>query len=331
MYRYNENMILNGESEVNILREASDIKYEKTSFIRVFETEFKEFQGGYRMRIEQETRNLYVGERQQSVQKTPEEIQESLQKGRVFSGKLQFPGDKIAERRREAQEKAMKVVQNAFVGELSLDESVAEMEESMEKGKEEMLAYKAELNRIAEEKEKLKEDGFLTEEEYGRELAELNKAGQHFAGLIAEEKKYEEHTLRALRDIKIERAKQSPMVDATEQAEDILAEAGKDMIGMLVEEAKEHMETEFEKKQEEAEEKAAKEKELKERIEAMKAEKEEKKEKDSPAIEGLEASTMQMVKIAETGEAVQKELKNIVDQLKLDLEDLKGAAVDEGV
>ena len=283
------------------------------------------------MRIEQESRNLYVGERQQAVQKKTAEIEESLQKGRVFSGKLQFPGDKIAERRREAQEKAMKVVQNAFAGELALDESIAEMEESMEKSREEMLAHKAELNRIAEEKEKLKEDGVLTGEEYERELAELKKAESHFTGLIDDEKKYEEHTIRALSDIKIERAKESPMVEATEQAEDILAEATKDMVGMLVEEAKEHMETELEKKQEAAEEKAAKEKELEERIEAMKAEKEEKKETDSPAIEGLEASTMQMVKIAETGEAVQKELKNIVDQLKLDLEDLKGAAVDETI
>ena len=283
------------------------------------------------MRIEQEPRNLYVGERQQTVQKTPEQIEEALQKGRVFSGKLQFPGDKIAERRREAQEAAMKVVQNAFAGELALDESVAELEESMEKSREEMLVHKAELNRIAEQKEKLKEDGMLTGEEYEKEMAELKKAESHFAGLIADEKKYEEHTIRALSDIKMERAKENPMVEATGQAEDILAEAGEDIIGMLLTEAKEHMETEFEKKQEAAEEKAEKEKELEERIEAMKAEKEEKKDTDSPAIEGLQASTMQMVKIAETGEMVQKELKNIVDQMKLDLEDLKGAAVDENV
>ncbi len=283
------------------------------------------------MRIARETRNLFVGERQNTVQKTPDEIQENLQKGRVFSGKLQFSGDKLAERRREAQEKAMKVVKNAFAGELSLDESVAEMEESMEKGREEMLAHKKELNRIAEEKAALKEDGFLTVEEYETELEELKKAESHFAGLLADEKKYEEHTIRALQDIKIQRAKESPMVEATEQAEEILAEAGKDMVSLLVEEAKEHMETELEKKQEAAEEKAAKEKELEERIEAMRAEKKEEKEEDTPAMEQLETSTRQMVKIAETGETVQKELKNIVDRLKLDLEDLKGATVDEGI
>ena len=283
------------------------------------------------MRIEQESRNLFVGERQNTVQKTPAEIEENLQKGRVFSGKLQFPGDKIAERRREAQEKAMNVVKTAFTGEQILDASVEEMKNSIEKGKEETVAWKAELNRIAEEKEKLQGNEFLTTEEYKKELAELNKAEEHFKGLIANEKKYEDRTLQALTDIKLERAKESPMVDATEQAEDILAAAGKDMVSLLVEEAKEHMETELEKKQKAAEEKATKEKELEERFEAMRAEKKEEREEDTPAMEQLEVSTRQMVKIAETGETVQKELKNIVDRLKLDLEDLKGAAVDEEI
>lgn len=283
------------------------------------------------MRIEQESRNLFVGERQNTVQKTPAEIEENLQKGRVFSGKLQFPEDKIAERRREAQEKAMNVVKTAFTGEQILDASVEEMKNSIEKGKEETVAWKAELNRITEEKEKLQGNEFLTTEEYKKELAELNKAEEHFKGLIVNEKKYEDRTLQALTDIKIERAKESPMVDATEQAEDILAAAGKDMVSLLVEEAKEHMETELEKKQEAAEEKAAKEKELEERIEAMKAEKEEEREEDTPAMEQPEVFTGRMVKIAETGETVQKELKNIVDRLKLDLEDLKGAAVDEEI
>ena len=109
------------------------------------------------MRIEQEMRSLYVGERQTVVQKTPAEIEEGLQKGRVFSGKLQFPGDKIAERRREAQEKAMKVVQNAFAEELELDASVAELEASVAEYGEEMLGYKKELNRVLEREAQLAE------------------------------------------------------------------------------------------------------------------------------------------------------------------------------
>jgi len=132
-----------------------------------------------------------------------------------------------------------------------------------------------------------------------------------------------------LSDIKIERAKSNPMVDATKEAEAALKTAGKEIVGMLFEEAKEHMETELEKKQEAAEEKAAEEKELEERIEAMRAEKDEEKDAETPAVEQLERSTRRMVKIAETGQEIQKELKNVVDRMKLDLEDLKGAAVDE--
>ncbi|MBQ8315859.1 MAG: hypothetical protein IJ006_01110 [Lachnospiraceae bacterium] len=281
------------------------------------------------MRIEQETRNLYVGNLRQAEQKTPEEVAENLKNGRVFSGKVQFPQDKIAERRRAAQEKAMGIVKAAFAGERILDASVEEMQTSIEKGKDEMLAQKAELNRIAEEKEKLKGNNFLTSEEYEREMAELSKAESHFKGLIQDGKKYEDRTIQALTDIKIERAKSNPMVDAGKEAEAVLEAGGKEVIGMLFEEAKEHMETEFEKQQQAAEEKAAKEKELEERIEEMRAEKKEEDDTETPAVEQLERSTRRMVKIAETGESIQKELKNVVDRLKLDLEDLKGAAVDE--
>ena len=281
------------------------------------------------MRIEQETRNFYVGNLRQTEQKTPEEVAENLKNGRVFSGKVQFPQDKIAERRRAAQEKAMGIVKAAFAGERILDASVEEMQTSIEKGKDEMLAQKAELNRIAEEKEKLKGNNFLTSEEYEREMAELNKAESHFKGLIQDGKKYEDRTIQALTDIKIERAKSNPMVDAGKEAEAVLEAGGKEVIGMLFEEAKEHMETEFEKQQQAAEEKAAKEKELEERIEEMRAEKKEEDDTETPAVEQLERSTRRMVKIAETGESIQKELKNVVDRLKLDLEDLKGAAVDE--
>ena len=281
------------------------------------------------MRIEQETRNFYVGNLRQAEQKTPEEVAENLKNGRVYSGKVQFPQDKIAERRKAAQEKAMNIVKAAFAGERIVDASVEEMETSIEKGKEEMLAQKAELNRIAEEKEKLKGNNFLTSEEYTREMEALTKAEEHFKGLIQDGKKYEDRTIQALTDISIERAKSNPIGDAAKEAEAVLDAGSKDVIGMLFEEAKEHMETEFEKQQEAAEKKAAEEKELEERIEEMRAEKKEEKESDTPAIEQLERSTRRMVKIAETGESIQKELKNVVDRLKLDLEDLKGAAVDE--
>ena len=209
------------------------------------------------MRIEQEVRGFYYGVQQNAEAKTPEEIKESLEKGRVFAGKQSFGADKIAERRRQAQEKAMNIVKTAFVGEQILDASIAEMEHSIEKGKEEMVAQKAELNKIVEQKEALKKRTDLTEAEYEAELTELNKAEEHFTGLIADGKKYEDRTLQAISDIKIERAKSNPMVSATKEAEAVSEEGGKAVVNLLFEEAKEHLDAEQEKLQKEAEEKKA--------------------------------------------------------------------------
>lgn len=282
------------------------------------------------MRIEQEFRTLFIGERQITETKTPEEIQEGLEKGRVFSGKLQFPQDKIAERRRQAQEKAINIVKTAFAGELGIDDEIAGMEESIEKEKEEMLSNKAELNRVLERKAELETRNDLSEEEYRQELEELNKAESHFSGLLADGKKYEDRAIQAVNDIKLERLKSNPMGEAEKQAEKVTAEAGKEIVGMLYDEAREHLDNEREKLEEDAEKKAEKEEELEERIEAMRAEKEEK-EKDAPELDDRQTVSGQIVKLAETNQTVQKELQQVVEQLKLDLEDLKGAAVDREI
>lgn len=282
------------------------------------------------MRIEQEFRTIFIGERQITETKTPEEIQEGLEKGRVFSGKLQFPQDKIAERRRQAQEKAINIVKTAFAGELGIDDEIAGMEESIEKEKEEMLSNKAELNRVLERKAELETRNDLSEEEYRQELEELNKAESHFSGLLADGKKYEDRAIQAVNDIKLERLKSNPMGEAEKQAEKVTAEAAKEIVGMLYDEAKEHLDNEREKLEEDAEKKAEKEEELEERIEAMRAEKEEK-EKDAPEFDDRQNVSGQIVKLAETNQTVQKELQQVVDQLKLDLEDLKGAAVDREI
>lgn len=283
------------------------------------------------MRIAQEGRTIYIGAQQGGIAKTSTEVAESLQKGRVFGRELQLPGDKMAKRRKEAQEKAMKVVKGAFAGELKLDESVAKMKESITKTQEEMVTAKAELNKVLEREAALAQNTDLTDEEYEQEMFAIEEAKDYFSGIIADGKELENKTMQALGEIKIERAKSAPMVEATENAEKILEAAGEDIIGMLREDAKEHIDAENEKKQEEAEEKAEKEKELEERIKAKKAEKEEKEEDTAPEVDYMEAATKQIVKLSENGETVQKELQHIVDRLKLDLEDLKGATVDAGV
>lgn len=251
------------------------------------------------MRIAQEGRTIYIGVQQDNITKTPAEIAGSLQKGRIFGGGLQFPGDKITQRRKEAQEKAMRVVKDAFAGERKLDESVAKRKESITETQEEMVAAKAELNKTLEREAALAQKEELTDEEYEQEMFEIEEAKEYFSGIIANGKKLARETQKTLAELKIERAKSAPMVEAAENAEEILEAVGKDIAGLLWEDAREHIDAENERKQEEAEKEAEK--------------------------------TEQIVKLSENGETVQKELQHIVDRLKLDLEDLKGVAVDAGV
>lgn len=285
------------------------------------------------MRIEQEARNIYVGGQQTTERMSPAKAAKGLQNGRIFAGGVQFPADEIAERRKEAQKKAMKIVGDAFSRERSIDESVEQMKESISKTQEEMVAAKAELSKVQERKSELADRMDLTEEEYLEEMREIEEAEDYFSAQVMNGQMLVEGTEDALTDIRLERLKSAPMVKATEDADKILEAANKEIIGMLQDEAKEHIDEENEKRTEEAEEKAEKEKEEEERIEAMKAKKEEREEREDSSLDAdyVTAATRQMVKIAETDEKVQQELQNIVSQLKLDLEDLKGAAVDQGV
>lgn len=285
------------------------------------------------MRIEQETRNIYVGGQQATERMNPAKVAQNLQNGRLFAGGLQLPADKIAERQKEAQRKAMKIVGDAFSREQSIDESVEQMRENITKTQEEMVSAKAELNKVQERKAELADRTDLTDEEYLEEMKEIEEAEGYFSAQIANGQMIVEGTESALVDIHLERLKTAPMVKANADAEKVLEAANKEIIGMLQAEAKDHIDEENEKRTEAAEEKAEKEKEEEERIEAMKAKREEREEREeaSPETDYITAATKQMVKISETGEKVQRELQNIVDQLKLDLEDLKGAAVDKGV
>ena len=172
----------------------------------------------------------------------------------------------------------------------------------------------------------------MTEEERKAAVKELDQAEQHFTRQLQNQKNVKEGALGAVKGIELSRLKSAPLVDATKSADKVLETAGKEVIGMLMEEAKEHVEAEQEEKIKEAEDKKEKEKELEEKIEAMKAKKEEKKESsENPELEAIEENTAHLLKTMQVKDDVQKQLQGVVKQMKLSLEDIKGAAVDEKV
>ena len=124
--------------------------------------------------------------------------------------------------------------------------------------------------------------------------------------------------------IKSAMAKSQTMLKAHDTAEEIMESTRKEIVGMLIDEAKDHIDEEMEEKKEEALEKAEKEKEEEERLEKIKEDKDEREE----FTEQVADSTQLFAEADSAMEDVQRQIKKVMDEMKLLEEDIKGAAVD---
>lgn len=153
-----------------------------------------------------------------------------------------------------------------------------------------------------------------------------------------------------IRAIKNERLKYHEMVNAQKKADAVMEAAGREIVGLLVDEAKEHVEEELEKPREEAREKAEekaaeeekleerkeKQEELEERIneaherseerEALRRDAEERSREDADLLENMMDAGMGNVGNVSD---MQSEVKNMLHKMKLLEEDLKGSIVDD--
>lgn len=131
----------------------------------------------------------------------------------------------------------------------------------------------------------------------------------------------------SLRGIQIERLKEHPMIDAQKNAQELLLQASKEIIGELRNEAVEHIQEKLDEVVEKAQEEAAKKKEEEEKLEELKeSQSSASKDVSSHRVDG----DMQEVISAYQGKRskADQELKKMMDNLELILEDIKGAEVD---
>ncbi len=153
----------------------------------------------------------------------------------------------------------------------------------------------------------------------------------------------------SIRATRLERLKFREMEKAQKKAEEVMEAAGKEIIGMLMEEAKDHVDEEMEETKEEAEEKAEEEASQEEKIEERKEDTAELEQqideahRENEASEELrreaeERSREDAVLLGDIMEAgmgtgslsdVKFDVKNMLHKMKLLEEDLKGSIVDE--
>lgn len=288
----------------------------------------------------------------------------------VFAGNLNQKFDPIAQKKKEAQKQAMKIITDAWGGDKKLDADIEERRSRIASLQNDIGELKKSLQDVEEQRAALRESYGIGEDsqeeqdlkllekeidaktpgknvsltmEEREKIEELKAAGlteyqtrslemkEEFSSYyekqiyeLEAEVKTEDATIRA---IKLERLKKDPMVKAQEQADEVLQAASKEIIGMLVEEGKDHIDEEMEEKKEAAKKKEEEKKEQEEKLEKLKEKKEEQKELTDTILESVE----DMTELTRDQTDVQKEIKDIMNKMKLLQEDIKGASVDETI
>lgn len=276
-----------------------------------------------------------------------------------FAGNSNLVNDPIAEKRKEAQEKAWKVVSDAWNADKAIDKSIEDRQNHYNEMVEIVKEAQSHLKDINAQVDTLKEEYGVTEEmtfkdwpdEYKQRYLELNKQASAFKKEIYDAQKYMKDDIADIKAIAQERLKSDPMLDAQKTADTIEAAANEEIIGMAMEEAKDHIDEKMEEVQEEAEEKAEEEEAKEEKLELQREIRELQKAiaegtKEAVAEAAAEAEArrhendtldlpldelMKLTQMNTETDKAQKTLDEIKYSMNLLEADLKGIEIDEEI
>lgn len=313
---------------------------------------------------------IFAGDTRNNVQteKTREDNASGGKSKTIYAGNLRTElslRDRIQQRKAQAQERALKIVGDAWDGDRKVDREISEsknrlkelragykdMQDAMRDCREqsealreeygiapdsqeqkdlELLnkAYAAENHRWAgielskEEEERVAElqSGELSE--YMRRGMELNQYSWECAAAAYDMQKQIVTENAVIRGIREEGRKHHSMVDAKAEADKVMEAARDEIIGLVMDEAKDHIDEEQESREEEAEE-------IKEKREEQEELLEERKEKEEELEELMEDMPIEEMADLKNAQAqIRQEVQDVVNKMHLVAEDIKGAMVD---
>lgn len=250
--------------------------------------------------------------------------------------------DPIEQKKELAKKQAYKIVRDALARELKVDSNMDEVRANTESLQKDMEQAQNKISEINAEKEKWREECGVEldfEEQKKLDLFEKSKApyedtvNKAQAGIIADN--------AVIRGTRLERLKKDYIRKAQNEAEDVLAAAGREVMGMLVGEAKDHMDEKSKELQEKAEERAEKKEEQQEQLDAARERREEMEALADPEKAQEYSSDAQpepvtkdpmtevMTELDSQREDYQREIEEMMRKMKLITEDIKGVKVDE--
>lgn len=314
----------------------------------------------------QVNKTIFMGDETLRNRHGYENPQKESDRKTIFAGGLKKVIDPIQQKREQARKQAMKIVGDTWASDRKIDDDLDARRDKVKEYQREIGAANDELLDIKNKRAELREsmgisedsqeeqdlkllekeidsrkpgsDIHLTDEEraqikqikdngltdYQERSLAMKKGGALYETEVEEATQKMQGENAVIRSTELERLKKDPMAEAQKNAEKILEEASDQIVGMLMEEAKDHIDEEMEEKKEAAEKAEEKKEEEEEKAEKR----DEKKAEEEKFREQIKASTEMVTKSDELMDDIQREMKKILDEMKLLEEDLKGAAVD---
>ena len=258
----------------------------------------------------------------------------------IQASELNLLQDTITGKRKKAMQDAMDLIKKQFESDTVVDDTKVEFRQQIAEGKEQLMAASEELKAIQEEKEKLM-DQYPDQqgEEYEAYMKELDEQESYWRKEMSNGQEMVSSATQVIKSINQEMLKRHDMVDATKAAEESLKAASKEMIGIMMDEAKEKTDQDLEEVVEKAEEAKEEKDEQEQALKEAQAEQEkrmkelkEEMEKRKKNLENRAAvNTMPSLDTSEMSVKQKQfldELHQVLDEQALVPEEIKGIVVD---
>lgn len=267
-----------------------------------------------------------------------------------FSGGMSLQ-DRIQKKKDEARQRALKIVEDAWNADKELDNEIKMLRERREELREDNKSALNSLKDIARQQEDLREtygisadseeqqelermlqnrrEGKLSLEdlskeptEYQSRVLELDDIAAEYRAQIAENNGTIIEDSYVIEGIQKERLKHHTMEDAQAQAGEVMDALTDEITGMVMEEGKEHLDREQEKREEQAQE-------IKEKREEQEEIQEERREREEELEKLMEDMPMEeLADMNTTLEEVKRQVQNVLNESYLNAEEIKGAKID---
>lgn len=231
----------------------------------------------------------------------------------------------IEQRRQQGRRQASKIIMDQFAGDNKVTKAIEDCQSRQEEHKEDLSSINGWIGDIKKEKEMLAKEYGVEENsetaknpEYQEQLKMLDAREQRLQNMADQELNRIGSESSNIHSIKQEALKVQGMVKSEKDAEAVLESVSNEIIGMIMDDAKEYMDEKTKEEQEKAEKLAEQTEEQKEYIENIKE-----------TVKENEAQVEELSEVVKSQDDLIREIEKIKKEQLLNEEDLKGLLINK--